>query len=105
MPKGSDDQSFFINGNESWKVLSSLLELESFTLALSIVVLEGLILVLLLDGCMQVVKSCKVLFSLFELESFIFTLAMDVLEGFILVLQLKTIREEKKDGKTRLLYD
>ncbi len=47
--KGSDNRSFFINGSESWKVSSSLLELEGFILALSMEVLEGIILALLLD--------------------------------------------------------
>ena len=56
-PKNSNDQSFFINGNENWKVLSLFLELENFTLVLLIEVLGGLILALLLDGHVQIVKS------------------------------------------------
>ncbi len=98
-PKGSDNQSFFINGSESWKVSSSLLELEGFILALSIEVLEGFILALLLDGHVQVVKSWKVSSSLFELEGFILALSIDVLEGFILALLLEAIGREKENGR------
>lgn len=49
MPKSLNDQSFFINGSESWKVLFLLLDLEDFIFALSIEMLEDFILVLLLD--------------------------------------------------------
>ena len=68
-------------------------------------VLEDLILVLLLDGHVQVVKSWIVSSSLFELEGFTFTLVINVLEGFILILLLETTRKEKKDGRTWLSYN
>ncbi len=72
--KGSDNQSFFINGSESWKVSAALLKLEDFILALSMEVLEGFILALLLDGHVQVVKSWKVSSSLLELKGLILAL-------------------------------
>ena len=92
-PKSSDNKSFFINSSEIWKVLFLLLELESFILALSIEVLEGFILVFLLDGHVQVVRSLKVSFLLFELESFIFTLLLEA-----------TGREREND-RVWFLYD
>ena len=49
MSKGLNNQSFFINSNESWKVSSSFLELKGFTLVLSIEVLQDHVLALLLD--------------------------------------------------------
>ncbi len=55
--KGSDNQSFFINSSESWKVLSSFLELKGFIFALSMEVQEGFILALLLSGYVQVIKA------------------------------------------------
>lgn len=105
MQKGLDKESFFINISKSWKVLSSLLGLKSFTPALSIEVLESFILALLLDGHKQVVKSWKVLSSLLELEDFIFALAVDVLKDFILVLPLEAISAEKENGKVRPSYN
>lgn len=86
MPKSSDDQLFFINFSKSWKISSPFLELEDFIHALAIKVLEGLILVLLLDGYIQMVKSWKILSLLFELEGFTFALAIDILESFIFAL-------------------
>ncbi len=62
-------------------------------------VLEGFILVLLLDGYMQVIKSWKVSSSLFELEGFILALSMDVLKGFILALLLEATGGEKENGR------
>ncbi len=66
----SDNQSFFINSSESWKVASLLSELKDFILTLSIEVLKGFILALLLDGHVQMVKSWKILSSLLKLEDF-----------------------------------
>ena len=105
MPKGSDDQSFFINSSESWKISSSLLELEGSILALSIEVLEGFILALLLLDHLQVVKSSKVSSLLFELEGFIFALSIDVLEGFIFTLLLENNGKARENGKAWLLYN
>ena len=99
MPKGLDDQSFFIHGNLSWKVSYGFLELEDFTLALWIEVLESLILMLLLNGHMQVIKSWKISSSLFELKDFTLALAMDMLEGFILELLLKAMGEREKTAE------
>lgn len=103
--KGSDNQSFFINGSESWKISSSLLELEHFICALSMEVLKPFILALLLDDHVQVVKSWKISCLLFESEDFIFALSMDVLEGFLLALLLKATGRMRKNGRPWLLYN
>ena len=50
MPKDLDNQLSFINSNESWKISSLFLKLESFTHILSIKMLKDLIFVLLLDS-------------------------------------------------------
>ena len=99
IPKCSDKQLFFINDSKSWKVLSLFLELKNFILALSIEILKHFILILLLDGYMQVIKCWKISFLFFELEDFIFSLAMDILEGFIFVFLLKPIDKKIKDDR------
>ena len=62
-------------------------------------VLEGFILILLLNSYLEMVKSQKILFFFFELKSFILTLSIDVLEGFILTLLLKATGRERKKGR------
>ena len=57
MPRGLNDQSFFIIGIKSWKVLFLFLKLKSFIFVLLMEVLKSFILALLLDSYMQVVKS------------------------------------------------
>ena len=99
MSKSSDNQSFFINGSESWKISFSLFKLEDFILNLSMEVLEGIILALLLDNHVQVVKSWKISSLLFELKDFILALSIDMLEDLILVLLLETTGRERRDGR------
>ena len=94
-----DDQSFFINGSESWKVSSSFLELEDFTFVLSIEVLKDLIFALVLDGDVQVIQNEKISSSFFELEGVVFILAIDMLEDFILTLLLEATWGERKGNK------
>ncbi len=71
---------------KSWKVLSSLLELEGFILALSMEVLVGVTLALLLKSYVQVV----------ELAGVIFALSMEVLVGINLALLLEATSEERR---------
>lgn len=99
MPKDSDNKIIFINNSKSLKILSSLLELKSFIFTLLLKVLDNFILILLLDGHLQMVKSRKMSFSFFLLDNFIFALAIDVLKDFILILLLKAINSDKIDGK------
>lgn len=90
---------------KSWMISSSLLELESFILALSLNMLEDFILVLLLNGHVQVLESWKILSLFFELEDFILILSMNVLEDLIFVLLLEATSRERRDGRVKLFYN
>lgn len=89
-------------GGISWKLLFSLLELESLIFALSIDVLKSFIFVLLLNGYVGG-KNWKISSLLLELESLIFDPSMNMLKGFIFVLFLQVISEEK-GGRVWLSY-